>query len=285
VLLENLDLVLERLSDRDQKRLRQIVMRRPPFRILATSALAPPGTARHEAAFYDFFHTLVLPDLDRDQAVDLVRARARWDGRELPESALGALDVLWPWIGGNPRRLLTWYTGWRSDPGASPSDQLLALLDAVTPHHQRRLRGLSPQMARVLHALAVGERLATPALLGRHLRLPTNQVTANLARLEAERLARPGGRPDGRSRWWEVADPLLRAWLVLRDGGRDHLKAWVEVRDPESSLRMGGRSLAASWALDRDRADPVLDAAVDWIERGGAALHPEERSTLQELLA
>lgn len=264
VVAENLDLLLERLSDRDQKRLRQIVMRAPPFRLLATAALAPPATARHEAAFYDFFQTLVMPELGRESAWDLVRTRADWDGVTLPATAWRDFRALWPWLGGNPRRLLGWYERIRVDPSSDPAAQLLGLLDAMTPHYQRRMRALSPQMARVLHALAVGDRLVPPSALGRALRLPTNQVTANLARLEAERLVRPGGRLDGRSRYWECTEPLFRAWLLLREGRYERLRGWIALRATSD--------LAGAAAAVRDA-----------VAGAGASLHPEERATLEDL--
>ena len=266
VLAENLDLLLERLTDRDQKRLRQIVMRNPPFRLLATAALAPPATARHEAAFYDFFQTLFLPELTRESAWQLVETRASWDRVHLPPRAQADFRALWPWLGGNPRRLLGWYERVRLDPGAEPGVQLLGLLDAMTPHYQRRMRALSPQMARVFQALAVGERLSTPSVLGRLLRLPTNQVTANLTRLEAERLVRPGSRLDGRSRYWECTEPLFRAWLLLRDGRYPDLQAWI-------SLRSG-------FPVEDGHA---ASASADWKAGLGAALHPEHRATFEEL--
>src|SRR5262249_6692055 len=84
VVLENLVLLLHRkLTDRpDQRRLREVLMRDAPFVLVATATSYLEATTREDAPFYDFFHTLRLEDLGRDDVVELIEARARWDQEE-----------------------------------------------------------------------------------------------------------------------------------------------------------------------------------------------------------
>ena len=59
------------------------------------------------------------------------------------------------------------------------------LLEDLTPYFQSRMAQLNAQEEKVLVAFAEGPELLTPAEVGRKIRMPTNQVTANLKRLQS----------------------------------------------------------------------------------------------------
>lgn len=248
VVLENLSSVLERQvrTSRDQGRLRDFLTNRPPFVLVATSTSQSDATTRHEAPLYDFFHTVSLEDLRQEDITELVRARASWEGNSALladfERVRGRLEAVYHLSGGNPRLALALYAVLQHGVTSELHEQVMKLLDEVTPYYQARLADISPQAVRVLTEMAVAEHLLTPAALARRCRLPTNQVTAVLRKLQDERLVVQGHRPNARSRLYGVRDRLLRIWIQMRESAGaarrlhflvEFFERWYEGRKEE----------------------------------------------------
>jgi hypothetical protein len=223
VIIENLDTFLDRQlrAPRQQSRLRDILTNNPPFILVATSTSQSGATLNHSAPFYDFFHTLVLDDLTQEDITSLVQARATWEGNTSViddfKRIKGRIHAIYHLSGGNPRLALALYRIVQHGVTAELHDQILKLLDEVTPYYQARINDVPPQAARVLVEMAISETVITPAELARRTRIPTNQVTAQIRKLLDERLIVQGGRPDARSRLYELKDRLLRIWLQMRE--------------------------------------------------------------------
>lgn len=223
VIIENLGVLLDRQlrAPKQQSRLRDILTNNPPFILVATSTSQSYSTLNHSAPLYDFFHTLVLDDLTQDDITSLVRARATWEGNTSViddfERIKGRIQAIYHLSGGNPRLALALYRIVQHGVTAELHDQILKLLDEVTPYYQARINDVPPQAARVLVEMAISETVITPAELARRTRIPTNQVTAQIRKLLDERLIIQGGRPDARSRLYELKDRLLRIWLQMRE--------------------------------------------------------------------
>lgn len=278
VILENLNQLLGRRFDRrGQARLRGILMGDPPFTLVATATRMFGEVSDHGAPFYDFFQERRLEDLTADEVAELVERRARWDdAREIlekPEELRPRLRALYHLSGGNPRLALALYGVLRSGLTREIYDQVLQLLDEVTPYYQARLNDASPQGARVLAEMAMAEGNLVPSEIGRRCGLKTTSVTAVLTQLQEERFVRPGGRPvDKRARYWEVTDRLFRVWLQMREQG-----------DADGNLRWivefyrgwyGGDSTAA-------RADAMRLPREAW--RDGGRAWGDLRRTLRHL--
>jgi DNA-binding MarR family transcriptional regulator len=223
VVLENLAAVFERQlrSVRDQARFRDILTNNPPFVLVATSTSQSDATVKHSAPFYDFFHTLYLDDLSQADITELVKARADWDHNAALLSNFdrvkGRIEAIYHLSGGNPRLALALYRVVDSGVTTELHQQIMKLLDEVTPYYQSRLNDIPPQAARVLTEMAISDTVVSPAEIARRSRMQTNQVTAHINRLMDERLVVQGGRPDARSRLYELKDRLLRIWLQMRE--------------------------------------------------------------------
>ena len=223
VVVENLGLLFERkLRDRrDQAKLRELLGREPPFVLLATATSFVEATTDHDAPFYDFFQTVVLDDLTVDEVTELILARARWDHEEglLAQSdrLRGRVRAMYHFSGGNPRLVMALYGVLRAGVTDELYQELLELLDAVTPYYQARLHDVAPQAERVLAEMALAGKQLTPAVIAKRCRMPTNQITALVSKLEAERFIAPTGRPDGRSRYYDLTDRLFRIWMQMRE--------------------------------------------------------------------
>jgi DNA-binding MarR family transcriptional regulator len=201
--------------------------------LLATATRGFPEVRTHAAPFYDFFQERRLDELTVDEVGDLVERRARWDKAtellEHPEELRPRLAALFHLSGGNPRLVIALYGVLRGGVTREIHEQLLQLLDDVTPYYQARLHDASPQGERVLAEMATADGPLLPSELGRRCGLKTNQVTAVLAQLQEERFVAPGGRPaDKRARYWEVTDRLFRIWLQMREQeGSERTVRWI----------------------------------------------------------
>ena len=261
VILENLGMLLERQipGRRDQSRLREILMREPPFVLLATATSYADATVQHSAPFYDFFQNQTLEDLKRQEVLQLVEARARWDQDGHLLGQMGQVrprvDAIFHFSGGNPRLVLALYGVLRHGVTEELYTQLLKLLDEVTPYYQARLNDVSPQMVRVLTELALADGALTPSTLATRLRMTTSQVTANVTKLQSERFIHPGGRPDLKRRYYELSDRLFRIWMQMREGsaGRQKLRFLTEFfqrwydNHPEDLENDAARVATAFW--------------------------------------
>lgn len=233
VVLENVGEMLDRRFTRpEQARFRTLLTDAPPFALVATNTSRPDQITSVKAPFYDFFQERALAELTQEQVAALVKERARVDGAT---HLLGAWSELTPRIaalyhlsGGNPRLVLALYEVLRAGVDRDLHEQLLALLDEVTPYYQARLHDAPPQGEHLLVELAVADGPLTPTMLAQRTGLKVNEVTANLRHLENQRLARPGGRPqDKRARYWEVTDRLFRVWLHMRESGDARTLRWL----------------------------------------------------------
>jgi hypothetical protein len=210
--------------------LRELLGRDAPFVLVATATSLIEATSHHDAPFYDFFQTIVLDDLSVDEVTELILARARWDGEKTLLSQSDRLRervrAMYHFSGGNPRLVMALYGVLRRGVTDALYTELLELLDAVTPYYQARLQDVSPQSERVLAEMALAGRRLTPAVIAKRCRMPTNQVTALVSKLEAERFIAPTGRPDGRSRYYDLSDRLFRIWMQMREdrGARQRLR-------------------------------------------------------------
>ncbi len=289
VVIENLNALFERrFPARDIAKLRSILVGEPPFTLVSTATRLFPAVTHADAPFYDFFQVRRLDELDPLQVTALVEARARLDGAteivDHLDEVRPRLQALHHLVGGNPRLVLALYGVLRGGVTRDLMDQLLGLLDEVTPYYQARLGDATPQGERILAEMATAPGPLVPSELGRRTGLRTNQVTAILSQLEEERFVRPGGRPaDKRARYWEVTDRLFRIWLQMREQGElvetprwimEFYRGWYgELRHPHLL-----RTDIPPWSI----AITVRDAPDR--EVALSALHPEVREAVLLLL-
>lgn len=224
VIVENLGILFHQQlgARRDQQRLREILIQDSPFTLVATATSWIDATTQESAPFYDFFQTVTLGDLTRDEVYEVIETRARHDhAQELLDcltTVRARVDAIYHLSGGNPRLVMALYSVLREGVTDSLHGQLLKLLDDVSEYYQRRIQqDATPQQARILVEMALAEGPITPAEMGRRCRMSTNVVTANIKKLVDLRFVVPGARPDGRSRRYEIRERLFRIWLQMRE--------------------------------------------------------------------
>lgn len=250
ILLDNFDDVLEAIADeRAQHRLREELQENREVLLVAASARAAEGTMRYDAPFYDFFRVyrlepLGLEDVRRLLVVDDDRGAERRLERLLEDNP-ARLHGIRGLTGGNPRLVVLARRLLRDSPLGSVRTDLDQLLDDVTPYYKHLIEDIPRQGRRVFHALAGRWDPATAEDLEGELRLPRNQISAQLSRLHRDGWLEELDTP-GRAKTYQLASRLFNLYYVMRFRRveRERLRYWVLFVEAFYGRERGERAVA-----------------------------------------
>jgi tetratricopeptide (TPR) repeat protein len=258
LLVDNLQLVFERLDEGQQHSLRELLMRPGSPILVGASPSPPPETQDYGAAFYDQFKTHYLRPLDeaemRSLLLHLAEISQRDDVRQRVLQHPARLTVLRQLTGGNPRTALTLFFLYAEDFAPSVFGDLESLLDRVTPLYKARFEELTPQQQVVASAIANNWDPITAAKLAAATGLPPGTISAQLDRLEktgvVERTELFGETRTG----YQLAERFFNIWFLMRSASRRQRRE-VEflTRFLESFYEPADRSRLARQLMDEDR--------------------------------
>jgi tetratricopeptide (TPR) repeat protein len=224
LLVDNLQLVFERLDQRQQHSLRELLMR-PDSPILVGASPSPPSQSQdYGAAFFDQFKVHYLRPLEeaemRALLVHLAEVAQRDDVRQRVLQHPKRLKVLRQLTGGNPRTTLTLFFLYAEDFAPSVFGDLEGLLDRVTPLYKSRFEELTPQQQVVASAIANHWDPVTATKLGEATGLPPGTISSQLDRLEkigfVERTELFGETRTG----YQIAERFFNIWFLMRSASR-----------------------------------------------------------------
>jgi tetratricopeptide (TPR) repeat protein/DNA-binding MarR family transcriptional regulator len=261
LLVDNLQLVFERLNQGQQHSLRELLMRPGSPILVGASPSPPPQSQDYGAAFYDHFKVHYLRPLDESEMrtllVHLADAAQREDVRQRVLQHPGRLTVLRQLTGGNPRTALTLFFLYAEDFAPSVFGDLEGLLDRVTPLYKARFEELTPQQQVVASAVANHWDPVTAAALVRITGLPAGTISAQLDRLEkigvVERTELFGETRTG----YQLAERFFNIWFLMRSASRRQRRE-VEflTRFLESFYEPADRRRLARHLMDEDHFSP-----------------------------
>ena len=186
LLLDNIDQILEHISDeREQHALRKILMETPQLLLVGTSCAPFEATYRYDAAFYDFFRVYRLENLSDER----IKAFLAWKSGQDPafihnlEADPGRLKALTQLTGGSPRLLQMIYQIFEERPAGEIHTDLELILDRVTPLYKDRIESLPVQMRQIFDVLASHWEPLTTAVIAQKTRLSTTQTSSQIKRL------------------------------------------------------------------------------------------------------
>lgn len=261
LLVDNLQLVFERLEKPQQHSLRELLMR-PGAPILVGASPSPPAQSQdYGAAFYDHFKVHYLRPLDesemRDLLVHLADAAQRDDVRQRVLQHPARLKVLRQLTGGNPRTTLTLFFLYAEDFAPSVFGDLEGLLDRVTPLYKARFEELTAQQQVITSAIANHWDPCTAAILTQATALPASTISAQLDRLEKtgtiERVELSGITSQG----YQIAERFFNIWFLMRSASRrKRREAEFLTRFLESFYEPADRSRIARHMMGEDHFSP-----------------------------
>jgi len=182
--------------------------------------------------FYGFFHIRYLKPLDFDTAVALLRKKAIHEGKpELDEvlaTPMGRARVraIHHLAGGNHRVYVVLFDFLDKESLDELVTPFLRMVDDLTPYYQDRLRQLAPAQRKLVEFLCRHTRPATIKDIAAKC-LMSHQTAAKQL-LELTRLGFVSKSGIGRNTYCELAEPLMRICIEVKDNRTEHLRLFVE---------------------------------------------------------
>jgi tetratricopeptide (TPR) repeat protein len=278
VVVENLDDVMRGLKDEGQKRWRAFLQEHPVAATLATSQQLTEDVSDRDRPFFNFFQIEHLLPLTADDALSLLQRIAEHTGNtdlaSFLQTAMGRARVrAIRHIAGGSHRVFIILSEFATREGL---DNLVTafeeLLDELTPYYQDRLRWLPDQQREIIEFLCRQARTVPVKEIAKDLFLSEQAAAAQLKSLKDKGYVIAGSV--GRESRYELAEPLMRLCVEVKDPQREPIRLIVEF------LRI--------W-YDR----PVLETRLECLsaeadlERGylEAALEPQRPETLSPVEA
>ena len=291
LLVDNLQLVFERLDSGQQHSLRELLMRPGSPILVGASPSPPPQSQDYGAAFYDQFKVHYLRPLDesemRSLLVHLADAAQRDDVRQRVVQHPARLTVLRQLTGGNPRTALTLFFLYAEDFAPNVFGDLESLLDRVTPLYKARFEELTAQQQVIASAIANHWDPVTAASLSAATGLPAGTISAQLDRLEKTGVVEHTELFGETRTGYQLAERFFNIWFLMRSASRRQRRE-VEflTRFLESFYQLDRPADAAEACEDVLRLDPSNERARQdrvFIRRDFMGEGPAARPLMDEL--
>jgi tetratricopeptide (TPR) repeat protein len=283
LICENLAELLEALGEEGQRRWRSFIQETMFWTILATTTSLSPGIRLHSSPFYGFFAVKQLERLDPASAVELLRRKALLDGREdlaqflttpLGRARVRAIHHL---AGGNHRVYVIMSEFLNKESLEDSVIPFMRMADDLTPYYQDRMRQLAASQRKIIDTLCrEAKPLIVKDIASRCLMSPQ---TAAKQLGELDSLGFVARTRAGRESYYELAEPLMRICVEVKDNRTEHLRLFVEflrrwftARELQSRFEIlqnmvqGGESFdcthlrVALYEYQKEQSEPLLES-------------------------
>ena len=232
VVVENLDDVMRGLKAEGQKRWRAFLQEHPVAATLATAQRLTKDVAGRERPFFNFFQIEHLQPLSSDEALSLLRKIAEHINNASLASFLDTptgrarVRAIRHITGGSHRVFIIlseFATREKLDDLVTAFEELL---DDLTPYYQERLRWLPDQQREIVEFLCRQTRTVQVKEIAAELFLSEPAAAAQLKSLRDKGYVTSASV--GRESRYELAEPLMRLCVEVKDPQREPIRLIVE---------------------------------------------------------
>jgi tetratricopeptide (TPR) repeat protein len=232
LIAENLDGVFEGLKKKGQQRLRAYLQEESSWTILASSQALFGGITLFESPFFGFFDIHHLQELTVDDAARLVRNIAELANDTglaeyvLSEAGRARIRAVHHLAGGNHRVYIILSEFLTRDSLDQLVEPFLRMMDDLTPYYQARMEQLSPQQRKIIDLLC-NLRGAVPVKeIAKRCFISSQTASGQLRDLRERGYVE--STPVGRDAYYELAEPLMRLALEVKNQRSGHIRLFVD---------------------------------------------------------
>ncbi len=254
LLIDNIDKILaEKITDeKELEYLRSILMTDNFLMILGTSTSIFEEIALYDKAFFRFFKTIHLQNLNDKEVEALLLKRAKFDGIvdkiKLNENK-NKIKAIADLTGGYPRLVLMLYEILEDKPLLDVLKTFNKLLDTLTPYYKHRMDDLTPQQQKIIDTIMLSDGVASPTEVAKNIRWKPTVITSQFTRLKDINILKikEDGKPKKRKSLYEVSDKLFVIWYQMRYLGVlrrqieyivTFLKVWYDLEELRDKISL-----------------------------------------------
>jgi DNA-binding MarR family transcriptional regulator len=227
IFLENLDQILEAITNKGQQRLRHLAQSGALLFVASTTRLSR-ALASVDGPLYGFFTETELAPLTVDEAKEMLTKIAQRRGDSATVAALSTpqglsrVRTVEHLAGGQPRIWSILADSLSIDGAISTTDALLATFDHLTPYYQEQLGRLSPNQRLIISALIDEDRALTVKDIASVTGIDQRSVSGTLTELRDRRWVQPVDSfftrklSDKRLVYYDLAEPLARVVFQMK---------------------------------------------------------------------
>lgn len=229
LLVDNLNLIFDKISLDDQHRLRAILIQAAAPIIVGASSTSITQTVDYGQPFYDAFQTTYLNKLDLAQSIEILKnlGQITTGDHSLDSmftqnhSRIAALHHL---TGGTPRTLTMLFPLIRNGFNKEIQYDLEALLDVITPLYKARFEELSSQMQVILDAIALNWDPIDLEDLRKTTQLANSALSPQIKRLIDIGWIRKLETKKSKGGLYEISERFFNVWYLMRRSSRRQIR-------------------------------------------------------------
>lgn len=270
LLIDNLDELIGKLSEKEQRRLREILISSSIFRIVGGSTKMLEHHHDYSKAFYEYFKIIKLKSLNAKESREFLLSIARDEQKEkiqnVIENSPARIETLRRITGGVPRTLVMLFDIFLDEDG-NAFDDLLKILDEATPLYKHRMDDLPSGLQEIVHTIAINWDGMLTSEIAKKTREKSKAVSAQLKKLEKYEIVE--SESIGKNKIYKIKERFFNIWYLMRFGRKKDrqrvewlikfLEAWctqdeLEERAVKFTDRVKNGNVSSSFAYNMAEA-------------------------------
>ena len=219
ILVDNIDELIAKLSLKEQRRFREILLSSKIFKIIGGSTKMLEQHYDYSQPFYEFFKIIKLKGFTLEESKIFLLALANKDEKEKIENIIkntpNRIEIIRQFTGGVPRTLVMLFDIFLDDEGDSFED-LLKILDEVTPLYKHRMDDLPAQLQDIVHTIAINWDGIYTKEIALKTKLESKTVSAQLKKLEKYEIVE--SIAVGKNKIYKIKERFFNIWYLMRFG-------------------------------------------------------------------
>ncbi|MFK5986746.1 MAG: tetratricopeptide repeat protein, partial [Pseudomonadota bacterium] len=222
LLLDNFGDILDRLSDIEQKRLRDIFHTSTHIQLIASSSKALEHTYKHNKPFFEFFKIIKLEGLNKKETHSLLEQLTKSSPEHIKniiQTQPNRIETIRRLTGGIPRTIILLFEIFL-DESANVFEDLEMILDRVTPLYKHRMDDLPTQQQAIMDTIALNwDGISSKEIVNglKKRGFDTKKVSTQLILLEKSGLT-ISKKIDKKNKIYFIKERFFNIWYLMRYG-------------------------------------------------------------------
>lgn len=223
VFLDNLGDMLDRFTEEEHHRLREILLTSSDIRIVGASSITLETTYDYTKPFFDFFRFIYIGGLDSEETKELLLNLGKNYGKEevkdIIENQPERIEIMRRLTGGIPRTIILLFEVFVDDKSGNSFKDLEIVLDRVTPLYKHRMEDLSRQQQTIIDIMALNWDAMSVKEISERIKMESKAISSQLKQLEKNRVVHKI-ETTTKNYLYQITERFFNIWYLMRQGRR-----------------------------------------------------------------